>query len=98
MLRCGLHVRVPTINPSSLSIGGEYREFLLVPYFGACLHTPPPPPNQIVYVRTETPVTVTDIWSPVWVEGKMHTQRHENDVGSAAYTLSLSKMTPYDSR
>lgn len=94
-----LTVRLPGfIVPLDFRSDKKYREFLLVPYFGACLHTPPPPPNQIVYVRTETPVTVADIWSPVWVEGKMHTQRHENDVGSAAYTLSLSKMTPYDSR
>lgn len=94
-----LTVRLPGfIVPLGFRSDKKYREFLLVPYFGACLHTPPPPPNQIVYVRTETPVTVADIWSPVWVGGRMQTQRHENDVGSAAYTLTLSKMTPYDSR
>lgn len=73
-----------------------YTEFLLVPYFGACLHTPPPPPNQIVFVKTSTPVVVKDIWSPVWVEGLMKAQRHENDVGNAAYSLTLVKLSPYE--
>src|SRR5690606_3286544 len=92
-----LDVRIPGfIVPLDFRADKKYREFLLVPYFGACLHTPPPPPNQIVYVRTGEPVTITDIWSPVWVEGVMKTQRHENDIGSAAYTLSLKKLSLYE--
>lgn len=93
----GLDVRLPGyIVPLSFKQNDKYKEFLLVPYFGACLHTPPPPPNQIVYVTTEKTIKIEDIWSPYWVEGTMNTKRHENETGDAAYTLSLSKLTLYD--
>ena len=44
-------------------------EFLLVPYVGACIHTPPPPPNQIVYVRLAQAYTVENLYEPVWITG-----------------------------
>lgn len=31
--------------------GERVIEFLLVPWIGACIHTPPPPPNQIIHVK-----------------------------------------------
>jgi len=31
---------------------GKISEFLLVPYFGACIHVPPPPVNQTILVKT----------------------------------------------
>ncbi len=93
----GLDVRLPGyIVPLSFKQNNKYDEFLLVPYFGACLHTPPPPPNQIVYVMANETIKIEDIWSPYWIEGTMHTKRHENETGDAAYTLSLSKLTLYD--
>ena len=93
----GLDVRIPGyITPFDFNADGMYTEFLLVPYFGACIHVPPPPPNQIVYVKTEAPVEIKDIWSPIFAEGRMATQRHLNDTGNAAYTLTLSKIEPYD--
>ncbi len=50
---------------------GEVMEFLLVPWVGACIHTPPPPPNQIVYVKLAEPWKVRSQWEPVYVEGTM---------------------------
>lgn len=50
---------------------GEVTEYLLVPWVGACIHTPPPPPNQIVYVKTKAPWKVRDQWEPVTVEGTL---------------------------
>ena len=41
--------------------------FMLVPYVGACIHTPPPPPNQLVFVTTGTPWPSESMWDPVWV-------------------------------
>ena len=46
-------------------------EFLLVPYIGACIHVPPPPPNQIVYVRTKEKVIADELYRPVWVTGRL---------------------------
>ena len=89
-------IRIPAyIVPLDFSAKGSYKEFLLAPYFGACIHTPPPPPNQIIYVKANPPAKIADIWGAVWAEGILTTTRHENGVGSAAYTLTLTKIEPY---
>jgi len=49
--------------------GLDIKTFLLVPYVGACIHVPPPPPNQIVYVDTATAWESVDWWEPVYVTG-----------------------------
>lgn len=91
-------VRIPAyVVPLEFNAKKSYREFLLVPYYGACLHTPPPPPNQIIYVKSESAVTIKDIWQPVWAQGTLTTDRHENGVGNAAYTMLLAKLEPYES-
>ena len=54
--------------------GQQVTEFLLVPYVGACIHSPPPPPNQIVYVKSDKPVEVKTTFEAVWVTGRMSTQ------------------------
>lgn len=93
----GRTIRMPGfILPLDLQPGGEIREFLLVPYFGACVHTPPPPPNQIVYVTSETPVVVEELWAPVWVTGQLSGDSHEAEIADAAYTLSLTAHEPYE--
>jgi hypothetical protein len=90
-------VRIPGyIVPFDFSSKETYREFLLVPYFGACIHTPPPPPNQIVYVSVKAGVRIKDIWAPVWIEGVLSTTRKENSLGNAAYSLELTRLQPYD--
>lgn len=89
-------IRIPAyIVPLDFSAKGSYKEFLLAPYFGACIHSPPPPPNQMIYVKANPPAKITDIWGAVWAEGILTTTRHKNDVGSAAYTLTLTKIVPY---
>ncbi len=92
----GQTIRLPGyIVPLNFDIGDRYTEFLLVPYFGACLHLPPPPPNQIVYVRADPAVLVEEIWQPFWIEGTMRTETHKNDTGNAAYTVILDKLEAY---
>ena len=49
-------------------------DFLLVPYVGACIHVPPPPPNQIVFVRLAKKFKVNDLFTAVWVSGKIKTK------------------------
>jgi len=51
--------------------GKQVTEFLLVPWVGACIHTPPPPPNQIVHVKTDKPLEINGAFDAVWVTGKM---------------------------
>lgn len=93
----GERIRMPGfILPLDIQTGNEVTEFLLVPYMGACVHTPPPAPNQIVYVRTEAPIVVDRLWDPVWVTGVLSADRHMNELGDAAYTLSLETHEPYE--
>jgi len=49
--------------------GQDIKTFLLVPYIGACIHVPPPPANQIVYVDTAAAWDSLDWWEPVYVTG-----------------------------
>lgn len=53
--------------------GKTVSEFLLVPWVGACIHTPPPPPNQIVHVTTDQPIEYSGMFKPVWVTGRLGT-------------------------
>ncbi|MEL6363432.1 MAG: DUF3299 domain-containing protein [Pseudomonadota bacterium] len=93
----GAFIRMPGyVLPFDYNPKGSISEFLLVPYFGACIHTPPPPPNQVVYVRTEQPVQIKELWAPVWIEGVLSTEKNLNGLGDAAYTLDLTKVEPYD--
>ncbi len=93
----GKRIRVPGyVVPFDFSADAEHKEFLLVPYFGACLHTPPPPPNQIILVRAETAAKITNIEDPVWLEGTLKTGEFMSDLGNSAYELNLSKLEPYE--
>jgi len=93
----GANVRLPGyVVPLDFNASFEYDEFLLVPYFGACLHTPPPPPNQIVYVKSPEATKIANITEPVWIEGIMKTGQFGSDLGNSAYELTLSKLEPYE--
>jgi len=93
----GEKIRIPGyIVPLDFSAKSEHGEFLLVPYFGACLHTPPPPPNQIVFVKADPAAKIPDINEPVWLEGTMKTGKFSSDLGNSAYELDLSKLEPYE--
>jgi hypothetical protein len=70
-------------------------EFFLVPYFGACIHTPPPPPNQIAYVTYPTGLELTSIFDPFFIEGTLHTTLVENEMASAAYSIGADHVLPY---
>ena len=93
----GETVRIPGyVVPFNFSLSSEYDEFLLVPYFGACLHTPPPPPNQILYVKASPSAKVDSIYDPVWLEGTLKTGEFMSELGNSAYELQLSKIEPYE--
>ena len=93
----GKRIRVPGyVVPFDFNASAEYKEFLLVPYFGACLHTPPPPPNQIILVNSDTAAKIDNIYEPFWLEGTLKTGEFLNDLGNSAYELNLSKIEPYE--
>lgn len=71
-------------------------EFLLVPYFGACIHMPPPPPNQIVYVKTNGFKVGVDLWAPIWVVGTLKIDNVDSYYGMVGYQLEGRKIMLYE--
>ena len=63
-------------------------EFLLVPYFGACIHTPPPPSNQIIHVRLQRAMPGVRAMDPVWVSGAIHAERSDSSMGMSSYAMN----------
>lgn len=92
----GQLVRLPGyIVPIDTNEKGELTEFFLVPYFGACIHVPPPPPNQIVLVRLKKPIPMTDIWEAYWVEGVLRIETQRNEIAASAYTMEARNVSLY---
>ena len=71
------------------------REFLLVPYFGACIHSPPPPANQIVYVVPATPAKGLRAMEVVWVTGVMTAKKGDSMMGASGYRIERASIEPY---
>jgi hypothetical protein len=93
----GRGIRVPGfIVPLEFDDAGMVREFFLVPYFGACLHLPPPPPNQMILVRLREGVPVPRLEDAFWVEGVLLSAVSEHPLGTAAWKLEGMGVRPYD--
>ena len=75
---------------------GRSTEFFLVPYPGACIHVPPPPPNQIVLVRYPKGIALEDIYAPLWVDGRLQIEPVSNDLADAAYALEAAAVELVD--
>jgi uncharacterized protein len=76
------------VVPIETDAEGKLAEFFLVPYFGACIHLPAPPPNQIIHVALPEPIEMTDIYAPYWVAGTVKIQRHNHELGASAYAMT----------
>jgi len=79
--------------------GDLITEFLLVPYFGACIHVPAPPPNQTVMVTVAEGegVPIDDSWGAIWVAGTMTLDAADTDLATAAYSISSAQSGVHDS-
>lgn len=77
----GREIRIPGyLLPLELD-GTTVTEFLLVPYAGACIHTPPPPANQIIHVTTAQGFVAQGLFTPVWVTGRLSAKSSKQTVG-----------------
>jgi hypothetical protein len=99
----GKLIRIPGyVLPLEFS-GTKVTEFLLVPWVGACIHTPPPEPNQIVYVKADKAFDMRRMFDAVWVTGRIAATGSKRSVeivdGSAdidvGYSLHASLVEPY---
>jgi hypothetical protein len=92
----GRNVRVPGfVVPLEFDDEQTITEFFLVPYFGACIHSPPPPPNQIIYVRAPKGIQLKTLYDPFWISGKLSTQLVENTMATAAYSMEMQSYEDY---
>ncbi|WP_421911414.1 DUF3299 domain-containing protein [Marinobacter sp.] len=71
-------------------------EFFLVPYYGACIHVPPPPPNQIIHVKYKKGFKLEALYDPVWIEGTLMIEKTENDIASSSYSIVAENVSPYE--
>jgi uncharacterized protein len=91
----GQQVRIPGfVVPLEDSKDG-LKEFLLVPYFGACIHSPPPPANQIVHVLPRSPAKGLRSMDAVWITGTLTTGRTDSYMGAAGYRIEALSVAPY---
>jgi hypothetical protein len=73
----------------------QMREFLLVPYFGACIHVPPPPANQIIHVTSAKPLKDMRAMDAAWVSGRLHTRISDTSMGTSGYRMDAEDIAPY---
>ncbi len=77
--------------------GQRIGEFLLVPYYGACIHVPPPPANQTVHVVTGTDREYQGgLFDPVWVSGILKVESSSSELADAGYRLEATTVEPYE--
>ena len=94
----GATVRIPGyLVPLEESKAGM-TEFLLVPYFGACIHSPPPPSNQIIHVLPKAPAKGLRSMDAVWISGTLRTVRADTSMGVSSYRMDAVLVVPYSQK
>ncbi|MCC9661007.1 DUF3299 domain-containing protein [Pseudoalteromonas sp. MB41] len=71
-------------------------EFLLVPYFGACIHVPPPPPNQIVHVTIKGGVPIESLYDAIVVTGVISTETWSGEIAQVGYKMKAVGVAPFE--
>jgi len=93
----GRDVRIPGFVVPLEIDAKSVSEFLLVPYFGACIHVPPPPANQTVLVTTADGQPYQGgLFDTVWVEGRMRVTPFSNELGDAGYHVEDARVSIYE--
>jgi len=98
---------VPTLEGQRLKLPGfvvplemdveKIDQFLLVPYYGACIHVPPPPANQTVHVVTgEGRAFEGQLFDTVWVSGTMRVEKLDSELATSGYRLEDAVVVPYE--
>lgn len=75
--------------------GDTIYELLLVPYFGACIHLPPPPANQVVHVILKRPLNGLQTMDAFWVSGTLSLHRGDSSMGIYGYRMSAERLDLY---
>ncbi|MFY9511425.1 MAG: DUF3299 domain-containing protein [Rubrivivax sp.] len=90
----GQAVRIPGFVVPLEETKDGVKEFLLVPYFGACVHSPPPPANQIIHVLPKDAAKVRSM-DAVWISGTLATLKTDSYMGASSYRVDATAVEPY---
>ncbi|MDR2151462.1 MAG: DUF3299 domain-containing protein [Helicobacteraceae bacterium] len=93
----GMRIKLPGyVAPLDWEDDEKLSEFLLVPYFGACIHVPPPPPNQIIHVKPKKPLKGIVTMDTVWVYGVIRLETSDSgSMGTSGYGMIADKVELY---
>ncbi|MBL6736866.1 MAG: DUF3299 domain-containing protein [Burkholderiales bacterium] len=92
----GKAIRIPGfIVPLEFNDDKTVSQFFLVPFFGACIHVPPPPPNQVIHVTSSNGVKLENLYTPHWVSGVVNSVFIENEIASATYAMDAVDVEVY---
>jgi len=91
----GAQIRLPGFAIPLETDGQSASLFLLVPYYGACIHVPPPPANQTVLVESPGGASIQRVFDAVWVTGRLAVEPVNTDLAKAGYTLIATQVEPY---
>lgn len=94
----GQKIKLPGFVSPLEEVNGKVSEFLLVPYYGACIHVPPPPLNNTLLIKTKPKYAIDTekTYLPVWVMGKIQVKSTTTDIASAGYLIEDAMIEPYD--
>lgn len=92
----GKAIRLPGfIVPLEFDDNQVITQFFLVPFFGACIHLPPPPPNQTIFVNYPKGMKLETLVDPLWISGVLTISMIKNDMATAAYILEMDAFEEY---
>jgi len=83
------------VVPLESDSAGNMVEFFFVPFYGACIHVPPPPPNMLVHVRLAKGIDTPSLYDTLTLKGVLHTQVTANAMASSAYDMQGATLEPY---
>lgn len=92
----GSQVKIPGFVVPLEGDEEKITEFLLVPYFGACIHVPPPPPNQIIYVKFPKGAPIQQLWDVIYVVGTLKTETLNHELAETGYVIEGTAIEEYD--
>lgn len=92
----GRMVRLPGFAIPLDFDGTGATTLILAPYVGACIHVPPPPPNQLVLVTTDAPYESDSLFDPVAVTGRFSTLAAETDLAEIGYAIAARRIEPHE--
>ena len=92
----GKAIRIPGfIVPLEFNDDKTVSQFFLVPFFGACIHVPPPPPNQVIHVTSSNGVELENLYTPHWISGVVNSIYTENEIATATYAMDAISVEVY---